>query len=38
MNLEGRSILIYVDGGWTISGLVEKFDKDKIILSVEDKY
>ena len=37
MNLEGRSILIYVDGGWTISGLVEKFDKDKIILSVDSK-
>lgn len=37
MKLEGRTILAYVDGGWTISGMVEKFDKDKIILSVEDK-
>ena len=37
MNLEGKTILIYVDGGWTISGIVEKFDKDKIILSVESK-
>ena len=37
MKLEGRTILVYVDGGWTISGMVEKFDKDKIILSVESK-
>jgi len=37
MKLEGRTILAYVDGGWTISGIVEKFDKDKIILSVDNK-
>lgn len=37
MKLEGRTILAYVDGGWTISGVVEKADKDKIILSVESK-
>ena len=29
--------MAYVDGGWTISGTVEKADKDKLILSVENK-
>jgi hypothetical protein len=37
MKLEGRTILLYVDGGWTISGLVEKFDDTKVIISVESK-
>ena len=37
MKLEGRTVLAYVDGGWTISGTVEKADKDKLILSVENK-
>jgi len=37
MNLKGRKILLYIDGGWTISGMVEKFDKDKIIISVKNK-
>ena len=32
-NLINRSVLLYLDGGWQVSGVVQVFEESKIVLS-----
>ena len=35
-NLISRSVLLYLDGGWQVSGTVQVFEENKIVLSDGD--